>query len=577
MNLQMFLYDQIRNAMIAAGIPKKYKIPVIPVSQSQFGDYQVNVISLSKSLKKLPEEIAKQIIDQLQITNFASKLLIVKPGYINIYLNLDWIAHQLSQIILSSRLGIVPVKQPQTVVIDYSSPNIAKEMHVGHLRSTIIGDSIVRTLSFLGHNVIRANHIGDWGLPFGMLIAFFKTKNYHLHDSINLSNLEYFYSQAKHYYDNDPFFSKLSRDYVVKLQQKNLECLTWWKKIVDITMKENHSLYKRLNVSLTPLDVMGESMYSNMLCTIVTDLKLKGIAVNSNGATVVFLPEFKNKNGNVMGVIIQKKDGGYLYTTTDIACLKYRYDHLHADRIIYYIDSRQHQHLMQVWAIVRKAGYVPSTVLLEHHMFGMMLTKNKKPFQTRKGQTIKLSSLLDESISRALNLVKTKNFSISSEDKLKIAKIVGIGALKYADLSKNRLTDYIFDWDQMLSFDGNTAPYIQYAYTRAFSLFRKSQISQDSLIDIKIFFFNKIEYILGVRLLQFEETLNKVALYGMPHIMCNYLYNLANLFSQFYEHCPILNLSNPLLKKSRLKLVILLFSTLKKGLDTLGIETIEKM
>ncbi|MEI4220149.1 MAG: arginine--tRNA ligase [Candidatus Dasytiphilus stammeri] len=577
MNLQIFIADQIRRALISSGIPKEHKIQVIPATKSHFGDYQVNVISLAKSLHKLPEEIANQIVSNLQMTFFAKKIEISKMGYINIYLNISWIAHLLDKMLLSSRLGILPVKKPQTVVIDYSGPNVAKEMHVGHLRSTIIGDATVRTLSFLGHNVIRANHIGDWGLQFGMLIALLKTKNYHDHDDLDLDHLESFYCEAKHHYETDTVFAELARHYVVKLQQGNSECLAWWKKIVNITISENQNIYKRLNVSLTTRDVMGESIYNSMLPSIVTDLKSKGLAVNSNGATVVFLPEFRNKNGNSMGVIIQKKDGGYLYTTTDIACIKFRYEHLHADRIIYYIDSRQNQHLMQVWSIVRKAGYVPSTVSLEHHMFGMMLTKDKKPFQTRKGKIIKLSSLLDEAISRALDLVQAKTSFLSSEEQLKIANIIGIGALKYADLSKNRLTNYVFDWEQMLSFEGNTAPYIQYAYTRAISLFRKAQIPEESLTNISIHFFNKVEFLLGVRLLQFEETLNKVAGSGLPHLMCNYLYNLANLFSHFYEHCPILNLSDESLRKSRLKLVILLFRTLQQGLDTLGIATIERM
>ncbi|MEI4259722.1 MAG: arginine--tRNA ligase [Candidatus Dasytiphilus stammeri] len=577
MNLQRFITDQIRTAMISSGIPKEHKIQVIPATKSQFGDYQVNVISLAKSLHKLPDQIANQIVSNLQMTCFAKKIEISQMGYINIYLNISWIAHLLDKMLSSSRLGILPVKKPQTVVIDYSGPNVAKEMHVGHLRSTIIGDATVRTLSFLGHNVIRANHIGDWGLQFGMLIALLKTKHHHYDDDLDLNNLEYFYCEAKHHYETDTVFAELARHYVVKLQQGNSECRAWWKKIVNITISENQNIYKRLNVSLTTHDVMGESIYNSMLPSIVNDLKSKGLAVNSNGATVVFLPEFKNKNGNSMGVIIQKKDGGYLYTTTDIACIKFRYEHFHADRIIYYIDSRQNQHLMQVWAIVRKAGYVPSTISLEHHMFGMMLTKDKKPFQTRKGKIIKLSSLLDEAISRALDLVQAKTSFLCSEEQLKIANIIGIGALKYADLSKNRLTNYVFDWDQMLSFEGNTAPYIQYAYTRALSLFRKAQIPEESLTDISIHFFNKVEFLLGVRLLQFEETLTKVAWYGLPHLMCNYLYNLANLFSHFYEHCPIINLSDESLRKSRLKLVILLFRTLEQGLDTLGIATIDRM
>lgn len=324
-------------------------------------------------------------------------------------------------------------------MVDYSAPNVAKEMHVGHLRSTIIGDAAVRTLEFLGHKVIRANHVGDWGTQFGMLIAWLEKQQQENAGEMELADLEGFYRDAKKHYDEDEEFAERARNYVVKLQSGDEYFREMWRKLVDITMTQNQITYDRLNVTLTRDDVMGESLYNPMLPGIVADLKAKGLAVESEGATVVFLDEFKNKEGEPMGVIIQKKDGGYLYTTTDIACAKYRYETLHADRVLYYIDSRQHQHLMQAWAIVRKAGYVPESVPLEHHMFGMMLGKDGKPFKTRAGGTVKLADLLDEATERARRLVAEKNPDMPADELEKLANAVGIGAVKYADLSKTAL------------------------------------------------------------------------------------------------------------------------------------------
>lgn len=461
-------------------------------------------------------------------------------------------------------------------MIDYSAPNVAKEMHVGHVRSTIIGDAAVRTLEFLGHNVIRANHVGDWGTQFGMLIAFLEKQQNEHHEEHALADLEVFYREAKRTYDEDPAFAERARGYVVKLQGGDEYCRTMWKKLVDITMAQNQIIYDRMNVTLSRKDVMGESLYNDMLPGIVADLTAKGLAVQSEGATVVFLDEYKNKDGDPMGVIIKKKDGGYLYTTTDIACAKYRYETLKADRVLYYIDSRQHQHLMQAWTIVRKAGYVPESVPLEHHAFGMMLGKDGKPFKTRAGGTIKLSDLLDEAVERATKLVGEKNPDMPADELKALANSVGIGAIKYADLSKSRTTDYIFDWDNMLAFEGNTAPYMQYAYTRVLSVFRKAGIDETGVTGNAQIVEDR-EAALAVRLLQFEETITQVARDGTPHVMCAYLYDLAGLFSGFYEHCPILTADDEATKQSRLKLALLTAKTLKQGLDTLGIDTVERM
>ncbi|WP_426818022.1 arginine--tRNA ligase [Winslowiella sp. 2C04] len=576
MNIQALLSDKVSQAMVAVGAPADCEPQVRQSAKVQFGDYQANgIMAVAKKLGQQPRQLAEQVLQHLDLNGIASKVEIAGPGFINIFLDRQWLSQQVDAAVSDPRLGVA--RQPaQTIVIDYSAPNVAKEMHVGHVRSTIIGDASARTLEFLGHKVIRANHVGDWGTQFGMLIAFLEKQQNEQHGDIALADLENFYREAKKTYDEDEEFAVRARNYVVKLQSGDEYCLAMWKKLVDITMTQNQLVYNRLNVTLTRDDVMGESLYNSMLPGIVADLKAKGLAVESEGATVVFLDEYKNKEGEPMGVIIQKKDGGYLYTTTDIACAKYRYETLHADRVLYYIDSRQHQHLMQAWTIVRKAGYVPQSIPLEHHMFGMMLGKDGRPFKTRSGSTIKLSDLLDEAVERATKLVGEKNPDMPADELKALANTVGIGAVKYADLSKSRTTDYIFDWDNMLAFEGNTAPYMQYAYTRVLSVFRKAGIG---LADVSgsVNITEDREAALAARLLQFEETILQVARDGMPHVMCAYLYDLAGLFSGFYEHCPILAAEDEQTRQSRLKLALLTAKTLKQGLDTLGIETVERM
>ena len=576
MNIQALLSDKVGQAMVAAGAPADCEPQVRQSAKVQFGDYQANgIMAVAKKLGQAPRQLAEQVIQHFDLDGIASKVEIAGPGFINIFLDRNWLAGQTAQALQLPRLGVSSLT-PQTIVIDYSAPNVAKQMHVGHVRSTIIGDAAVRTLEFLGHNVIRANHVGDWGTQFGMLIAYLEKQQNEHHEDIALADLEEFYREAKVTYDADEAFAERARGYVVKLQGGDEYCRAMWKKLVDITMSQNQEVYDRLNVTLTRKDVMGESLYNDMLPGIVSDLREKGLAVTSEGATVVFLDEFKNKEGEAMGVIIQKKDGGYLYTTTDIACAKYRYETLKADRVLYYIDSRQHQHLQQAWTIVRKAGYVPESVPLEHHAFGMMLGKDGRPFKTRSGGTIKLADLLDEAVERAHALVSEKNPEMSAQELKDLAEVVGIGAVKYADLSKSRTTDYIFDWDNMLAFEGNTAPYMQYAYTRVLSVFRKAGIDAESLSG-DIVLTEEREAQLATRLLQFEEVITQVARDGTPHVMCAYLYDLAGLFSGFYEHCPILSAEDEQVRNSRLQLAALTAKTLKQGLDTLGIKTVERM
>ena len=577
MNIQSILSEKIKQAMIAAGADAQCEALVRQSGKVQFGDYQANgIMPAAKKLGLNPREFAQSVLDKAELQDIAEKTEIAGPGFINIFLKDTWLADNINRAVQDPKLG-VHNPEKQTVVVDYSSPNVAKEMHVGHLRSTIIGDAVVRTLEFLGNNVIRANHVGDWGTQFGMLIAYLeKMENEHATE-MELSDLEAFYRAAKKHYDEDPVFAEKARNYVVKLQSGDEYCRTMWQKLVKITMQQNQHNYDRLNVTLTDKDVMGESLYNPMLPGIVEDLKKQGLAVEDDGALVVYLDEFKNKDGDPMGVIVQKKDGGFLYTTTDIAAAKYRYETLKANRALVFSDTRQSQHMQQAWLITRKAGYVPDSFQLEHKNFGMMLGKDGKPFKTRSGDTVKLADLLDEAIERAGVLISQKSTALSEQEKADVIEAVGIGSVKYADLSKNRTTDYVFDWDNMLSFEGNTAPYMQYAYTRIRSIFNRSQIALSEVEQAKLSITDEKERALAIKLLQFEEAVQVVGKEGTPHVLCAYLYELAGVFSSFYEHCPILNNDDQQVKLSRLKLALLTERTLKQGLDLLGIKTVEKM
>lgn len=577
MNIQSILSEKIKQAMIAAGADAQCEALVRQSGKVQFGDYQANgIMPAAKKLGLNPREFAQSVLDKAELQDIAEKTEIAGPGFINIFLKDTWLADNINRAVQDPKLG-VHNPEKQTVVVDYSSPNVAKEMHVGHLRSTIIGDAVVRTLEFLGNHVIRANHVGDWGTQFGMLIAYLeKMENEHASE-MELSDLEAFYRAAKKHYDEDPVFAEKARNYVVKLQSGDEYCRTMWQKLVKITMQQNQHNYDRLNVTLTDKDVMGESLYNPMLPGIVEDLKKQGLAVEDDGALVVYLDEFKNKDGDPMGVIVQKKDGGFLYTTTDIAAAKYRYETLKAHRALVFSDTRQSQHMQQAWLITRKAGYVPDSFQLEHKNFGMMLGKDGKPFKTRSGDTVKLADLLDEAIERAGVLISQKSTALSEQEKSDVIEAVGIGSVKYADLSKNRTTDYVFDWDNMLSFEGNTAPYMQYAYTRIRSIFNRSQIALSEVEQAKLSITDEKERALAIKLLQFEEGVQVVGKEGTPHVLCAYLYELAGVFSSFYEHCPILNNDDQQVKLSRLKLALLTERTLKQGLDLLGIKTVEKM
>ncbi len=550
------------------------KIMVENTKDKSHGDYATNLaMILAKPLKKKPLEIAQIIVEKLSSDDKIDRTEIAGPGFINFFIKKDFLNTQINDLHNDPRLGVAKVTNPQTIVIDYSSPNVAKEMAVHHIRSTVIGDSVVRILEFLGHNVIRANHIGDWGTQFGMLIAYLEKKENENATALELSDLEAFYREAKVCYDSDEEFAEKARSYVVKLQSGDSYCRQMWQKLVKITMEQNQAIYDRLNISLTEKDIMGESLYNPMLKPLVEDLTKKGLAVKDEGAMVVYLKSFADKDGNPRGVIVQKKDGGFLYTTTDIACTKYRCEKFHINRMICFADSRQHEHLLMAWEIARLAGYVPEGVSLEHGAFGMMLGKDGKPFKTRSGGTVKLKDLLDEAIVRATKLFDSRSSDIADEEKENVIKTIAMGAVKYADLSKNRTTDYIFDWDNMLTFEGNTAPYLQYAYSRIQSIFKKTDLPEGT---IKIE--HEAEEQLAQKLLKFNEVVNLAAEKAMPHLLCTYLYELSTLFMRFYEACPInKNEIDKEVRMSRLSLCKTTQNIIKQGLSLLGINVLDRM
>ncbi|WDE06410.1 arginine--tRNA ligase [Thalassomonas viridans] len=579
MNIRQFLSEKVKAAMIAAGLPEDTNPAVSLSSRPEFGDYQANgVMGAAKKLKTNPRELATKVVEQLDLSGIADNIELAGPGFINIKLANSWLADQLAKTGQDAKLGVSQREKPQTVVVDYSAPNLAKEMHVGHLRSTIIGDAVVRALEFRGDKVIRQNHMGDWGTQFGMLLA-------HLSDKLAanevaetaLSDLENFYREAKVRFDDEEGFADRAREYVVKLQSGDKACAALWQQFIDISIAHSEEIYQLLNVTLTRDDIMGESSYNHDLANVISELEAKGLAVEDQGAKVVFIDEMANKDGEPSVFIVQKSGGGYLYATTDLSACRYRSGELNADRIIIFTDARQALHFKQVEIVARKAGFLPEHVEYHHCPFGMMMGDDGKPFKTRTGGTVKLAELLHEAVSRAGDLIKEKNPDYSDEQLKEIAEKVGIGAVKFADLSKNRTSDYVFNWKTMLSFEGATAPYLQYGYARIQSIFTKAGIDSDSLSS-EITIAEPQEKALALKLLQLEDVLDAVIAEGTPNLLCNYLYELASLYMSFYEACPILKegIADEV-KQSRLALCKQISATLKQGLDILGIEVMERM
>lgn len=573
MKLHQLVAAEVEQAFSANGLTDQ---PIIlqPAKNRDFGDYQINgVMGAAKKTRQNPRELAQKVADALQQNPLIATAEVAGPGFINLKLRPEKLAQYIKTSLQDEHLGIARNSKPQTIVIDYSSPNLAKEMHVGHLRSSIIGDSLNRVLTFLGHKVIAQNHVGDWGTQFGMLVAYLIEQQQNGRADLELADLEQFYRNAKVRFDEDKNFADTARDYVVKLQSGDASVLALWQQFVQTSLQHAQAVYKKLGLKLLPADVTGESFYNDQLQSTVNELLAKGIAVDSDGTKVVFLDEFKNQDNEPAAFIIQKKDGGFLYASTDLACLRYRINTLHGNRLLYVVDARQSLHFDELFTVARKAGWLPETVHAEHVPFGTMMGKDGKPFKTRSGDTVKLMDLLNEAVTRASALVASKNPELSADEIAHIGEVVGIGAVKYADLSKNRTSDYIFDWDSMLSFEGNTAPYLQYAYTRVQSVFRKAGTwDNNAAITLN----EAMEQQLAVELLKFEDVLDSVANTSYPHYLAAYLYQIATLFSRFYEACPILK-ADEATRNSRLQLTSLTGKTLQQGLALLGIDTLETM
>jgi len=589
MNLRRELESRLSRALALAGGPADVPAMVSPAARPQFGDYQANgMMAAAKALGTNPHQLAEKAAAAAEVSDLTEPLEVAGPGFINIRLKDDFLADELGKMLVDERLGVEPPKRKQTVVVDYSGPNLAKEMHVGHLRSTIIGDCLARTLGFLGHNVIRQNHVGDWGTQFGMLIAHMQDMKEDLGRKTHwagLEDLEALYREAKRKFDENPDFRTRAGENVVRLQSGDSDIERLWRDFTQISIDHCEKIYHRLGVSLERAHVRGESAYNDDLPSVVADMESAGLLTESQGAQCVFLEEFTGKDGKPFPLIVRKSDGGFLYATTDLAAIRYRVGELGAERIFYVTDSRQSLHFRQVFAVARRAGFAPQNVSLEHIAFGTMMDPNGKPFKTREGGTVKLMDLLDEAEKRAYELAGEKNFHLSAENKRQVARVVGIGAIKYADLSVNRTSDYVFSWEKMLSLEGNTAPYMQYAYARIRSIFRKG--GQDAAPSEKdtsrqraqagnVLLTHPAERALGLKLLQFPETIAAVATDCLPSAICNYLYALAGAFMGFYEDCPVLKADEPL-RTSRLNLCRLTAEVIKRGLNLLGIETIERM
>ncbi len=552
---------------------------VITASRPEFGDYQANgVMRLAKQLKINPRELANQIIEELNShkDNIVERYELAGPGFINIFLRNEEILKRANRI-TNKEVPLVPKSEKcLKITVDYSSPNLAKEMHVGHLRGTIIGDAIVRILEKKGHKVIRQNHVGDWGTQFGMLICYMKELQSSAEEDLPkaLSDLEKFYQVAKKRFDVDDEFAVNARKEVVHLQSGNKNSIQIWEQFINESLNHCDEIYAKLNVTLTRSHLDAESKYNDALPGIISQLESRGLLSESEGAKCVFLPQFLGKDGDSLPVIVQKSDGGYLYSTTDLAAIDYKCQELDINRALYVVDARQSLHFQQVFAVAEKANLASDKISLEHIAYGTMMDSSGKPFKTRSGGTTKLIELLDESVSRAYALVTEKNPELDEKERLKIAEKVGIGSVKYADLSKNRTSDYIFDWSTMLSFEGNTAPYLMYAYARIKSILAKA--SGEKRYTLITILESSEERLLLIKLLQFPEIIDSVALDCFPNQLCNYLHELAGLFMRFYEACPILKAKDAL-QDSRLSLAEFTSLTLKEGLDLLGIETLEKM
>lgn len=573
-----------RMAPVFAQVAGAHTGDVDPVVRpSDHADAQVNgALALAKQLGEKPRDLATRIMELVETQSVLADVIdtfeIAGPGFVNLSFRNDFLASELLKVSGDHHLGVRRAPEPFTVTIDYSAPNVAKEMHVGHLRSTVIGDALVRMLTAVGHTIVRENHIGDWGTPFGMLIE-------HLIDlgedtaahELGVGDLDGFYKEARRKFEGDDAFKERARQRVVLLQGGDEETLRLWKTLVKESTNYFNHVYRLLDVLLTDDDLMGESVYNDLLTTVVERLQTSGMLVTSDGAEVVFPDGFTNRENEPLPLIIRKGDGGYNYATTDLACVIDRVERIGASLMLYVVGAPQAQHLQMVEAVARAAGWMPQNTQMVHVAFGSVLGSDRKMLKSRAGDTVKLAALLEEAVERADNAIIEKNPAMPETQRREVAQMIGIGAVKYADLSTDRIKDYVFDWDRMLSFDGNTAPYLQYAHARICSIFRRADLDRQAFRDVMPVIEQVQERALALRLLQFDSAVWDALDKYSPHRLCTYLYDLASDFTAFYEHCPVLKAETEEIRRSRLALCDITARVMNAGLGMLGIRAPEQM
>jgi arginyl-tRNA synthetase len=561
---------------LSAAFPEVEKGVDLAVHRSEHADYQCDVaMALARKVRKAPKAVAQALVEKLTPDEALASAVISGPGFINLMLRAEYLAAELGRMGHDPRLGAALAATPEKIVIDYSSPNLAKEMHVGHLRSTLIGDALARVLEFQGHTVIRQNHIGDWGTPFGMLLEYMRDQGIDGASS-GLKELSTFYRAARAKFDSDPAFANRARLRVVQLQALEPETLALWRALIGVTLDNLDILYQRLGVTLKREHVAGESQYNPELANVCAELEAKGVARISDGALCAFPPGFTNREGEQLPLILRKQDGGFTYGTTDLAALKYRVQTLQATRVVYVVGAPQATHLAMVYAIGRMAGWVPENVRLEHVAFGSVLGEDKKILKSRAGEALSLGSLLDEAVDRARKLIDEKSAELPEETKATLANSVGIGAIKYADLGNDHARDYIFDLNRMVAFEGNTGPYLMYAHARIHSILRKAAEDGISFQGGAIVLAEPQERALALELLQFPQTVERVGETLQGHRLSQHLYALATAYSAFYRDCPVLKAEGAT-RTSRLQLCRLTARVLELGLRLLSITAPEQM
>ncbi len=566
----------LMSGALAAAFGPDYAQADPVIRPSQFADYQANVaLPLARRLNRAPRDVAAELAGYLGGSDVIEEAEVSGPGFINLTLRDNWIAAQATGELADSRLGVPAASPAQRVVVDYSSPNVAREMHVGHLRTTIVGDSVVRVLEYLGHVVIRANHIGDWGTQFGMLLEhLLDVGEDSANEQLAAGEINAFYQAANAKFKADPSFAERSRLRVVALQAGDPETLRLWTMLINDTKKYYNTIYARLGVTLKDADLAPESFYNAMLADVGDELRAKGVAVISDGALCAFPPGFAGRDGSPLPLILRKSDGGYGYATTDMAAIRYRICDLHANRLIYVVGAEQAQHFEMVFAVARQAGWLTDTVSAEHATIGLVTGADRKRFRSRSGGSVRLIDLIDEAVSRAEEVIKDRYDD--PELRGQIAEAVGIGALKYADLSVARDSGYVLDFDRMLALTGNTGPYLQYATARIRSIFRRAGIDPAANVG-PIGLTEEAERALALRLLGFGSAVGQVSEAAEPHKLAAFLFETASAFTTFYEQCPVLQAADEPTRQSRLALSALTLRVLLAGLDLLGIPVPERM